>query len=263
MNRTLLANLFFLPAVLMTCPPAASQDTALTVEALKEQGRMPLSQAALESFVVGKTLIIKNLTDGAVHDVIFFGDGYRVLHTPIKVPGTPGTGREGVATYEITEERLVTRIGASVCDGRVYEADGRYLAADEKGGGAVDWEVFPQAGVPIQPTLTAIALEQAGIMPLADGALRRLIVGRTLDLRERDTGERYRAVFRDDGMREIRNLKTGAVDKPRTYEIAGGGFNTFLENRGYRARVYRVDDSYLVARSSDGGTVKWQLLRSR
>ena len=259
MKRTYFPTLLFLSAALFVSTPAVSQEAELTVEALEQQGRTSLPSAALEKLVVGRTLNVMSLTDDTFYEIVFFGDGYRLLRDPKKAPGGEA-GREGIATWEVVSGRLVTRIDGSIFDVRIYEADGRYLAAEENGGGAFAWEVFPRAGEPVQPFLTTTALGQAGIQPLDDDALRSLVVDKSLVVRRRDSGVRYRMRFRSDGMREAENSKTGAAEEPLGYEIVNGWINTGLEGMDYRVRVYQVGDDYLAANSAEGSAVNWQIV---
>ncbi len=119
-------------------------------------------------------------------------------------------------------------------------------------------------------------LAEAGIEPLNDAALTQLIVGNQLTILNRESGEAYRATFREDGRRVIVGLDRavttqelvqafhggGGIEGVASYEIANSKILTSFGSETFEAKVYSIDDDYFGARSQDGGQVLWQLIES-
>jgi hypothetical protein len=104
-----------------------------------------------------------------------------------------------------------------------------------------------------------------------------LIVGKTVVVRNRATGEKYEATYTADGRREVRNITPlrsrelawqayhgGAVhDTHAPYRIQDGQIVTSFDGRSFEARVYKLEDRYVAASSADHGVINWELLETR
>lgn len=112
--------------------------------------------------------------------------------------------------------------------------------------------------------LTEAALAEREIEYLDDAALRALIVGSTLTIRNMESGEYFEARYGTDGRRTIQNLSeerpedgTTALSAP--YVIHDARVTTSYHGKVFEIRVYTVDGKYLAARSVDQGAVNWEI----
>ncbi len=106
--------------------------------------------------------------------------------------------------------------------------------------------------------LTVDDLAGRGVEPLADDAIRSLLVGRTVTVRNVITGESATADFGEDGTRMLtippHQVISGA------YEIADGRLShQSADGLSVAFRFFEVDGRYLAARDDHGGYVNLEV----
>jgi hypothetical protein len=274
-------------AVLLAGPWVSSSATGetglLTVTALAERGVQHLDDVNLEELIVGKSLVIRNRSTGEYYEAAFGADGMRQLRNITarrlgiesfeSLHGGPPPPE--AVPYTIRDGKIITTFDDRIFEARVYEIDGRYLAAHSTEGGIVNWEVVEaQSPGAIPDPLTESELAAQGVEALDDAALRTLIVGRTLVVRNRATGERYEARYGADGRRLLRNITPGIL-RQSAFEAFHGGpppvasapyvvhdarITTSFDGQVFEVRVYNVGGTYLGARTADQGAVNWELV---
>lgn len=127
------------------------------------------------------------------------------------------------------------------------------------------------------PAGTTVAdLKAKGAVPLDDAALRELVVGRNVWMRNNVTGGVFRTTFSKEGQRlissvahgrmaepsEIGNaLEGGYLGIPTAYTITNGRINTTFGNAPYGMSVYKMGDRYLAARSNEFGYANYEVVK--
>ena len=121
--------------------------------------------------------------------------------------------------------------------------------------------------------VTIAALQASGMEPLGESALEQLLVGQTLAVRNRVTGEVLEARFGEDGMRTLTNASESQVQRSMMqalhgtaggsvvpYEIRDGRLVTMFDTEEFEIVVYQVDGAYLAARSDEQGYLNYEVL---
>jgi hypothetical protein len=283
MNITAVTALTVLLAGLWVPASATGETGLLTVTALAERGVQPLDNVNLEELIVGKSLVIRNRSTGEYYEAAYGTDGMRRLkNITARRLGIEafesfhgGPPPPEAVPYKIRDGKIITTFDGRSFEARVYEVDGRYVAARSTEGGIVNWEVVEaQAPGAVPDPLMESELAAQGIEALDDAALRSLIVGRTLVVRNRVTGERYEARYGADGRRRLRNVTPGLL-RQSAFEAFHGGpppvtsapyvihdarITTSFDGQVFEVRVYNVEGTYLGARTADHGAVNWELI---
>ena len=121
--------------------------------------------------------------------------------------------------------------------------------------------------------VTVAELTQQGAVALDDAQLQQLVVGKTLEVRNTVTGQRFEVLYGTDGRRMItsRDGKPGAagdllalseLSAPALYEIREGRIITTLGTTSLDVTVYKVGEKYVAARSNEFGYANYELQRS-
>ena len=106
-------------------------------------------------------------------------------------------------------------------------------------------------------------------MALSDAQLKELIVGKTVNVRNSVTGERFEILYGATG----RRLVTAVNGKPSAlheagemmhggdldYEIKNGRLSTTINGSEFAVAVYKVGDKYLAARSNEFGYAHYEV----
>jgi hypothetical protein len=124
-------------------------ERGMTVAQLKSAGATSLSDPELKALAVGKTLKVRNTVTGQQFEVLYGGDGQRVITSVDGKQADPGEvlsmmhgGQSGVsAKYEIKDGRIVTTLGGSPFDVAVYKTGDKYVAARSNEFGFANSEV--------------------------------------------------------------------------------------------------------------------------
>jgi hypothetical protein len=265
---------------------AADAEKVLTVATLEERKLKSLDDEALKELIVGKTLVVRNRVTGELYEATYYENGQRVLRrmTQQQLQQSAayafhgGITPAGVAPYEIRKGQIITIFDGKTFKATVYKFEGKYVAAHSAEGGAVNWEVVESGTATAdKKTMTEFVLMQHGIDPLDDNALKELIVGKTLVIRNHTTGELYEATYSADGKRHVRNITKGRLrylafqafhggfvpEGIAAYEIRNGQVITTFDGKTFRAKVYNVYGAYVAARSGEGGAVNWEVIERR
>ncbi len=109
---------------------------------------------------------------------------------------------------------------------------------------------------------TVADLEKQGATALDDAALKALLVGKTITVRDRITGLRLEITFDADGRQRVKNLggdaAAGVVFEAR-YEIRGGRLVTHVANSQFETTVYAQGGQYLAARNTEYGYANYAI----
>lgn len=263
-------------------PATGAAEEALTIGMLKKNNVQPLDDAALRSLIVGKILVIRNRQTGKLYEAIFYENGQRLLlglfDQSMRQTAThsfrAGSVAQGIAPYKIRDGKLISTFAGEDFFVQIYKWQDKYVAADVGENGTVDWEILDRANRrPNIKIITIAALQEDGYRPLDDKALADLIVGKTLIIANRGTGERFEATYSTDGKRTLRDitekrlnymaftsLRGGtAPEGSAPYKIKDGNIVTTLNGKEFNAQVYKVDDNYYAAGGGEGGMVNWEI----
>lgn len=124
--------------------------------------------------------------------------------------------------------------------------------------------------------MTLSKLKQQGAEQLDATALKALVVGKTLAVRNLVTGELLEARFGEDGHRVLRNITDEQIQAEAwevmhggaglggvaPYEIGDGRIVTRFDNKKFEVRVFRVDGRHLAVRSNEQGYANYEVLAS-
>ncbi len=129
-----------------------------------------------------------------------------------------------------------------------YSADAQTGSADDSG-------------------VTVTQLHDEGISSFTDDELRKLIVGKTIEVSNRVTGQRITILYGTGGRRLVTEIDGEPADAthmvetmhggPIGYEIQGGQLITNLAGERLEVRVFKQGDNLLAARSDEFGYVNY------
>jgi Protein of unknown function (DUF3604) len=122
--------------------------------------------------------------------------------------------------------------------------------------------------------VTVAELKQQGAVTLDDAQLTQLVVGKTLEVRNTVTGQRFAVLYGNDGRRMItsRDGKQGEIGDllafselgaSAQYEIHDGRIVTTLGTTPLDVTVYQEGDKYIAARSNEFGFANYELQHSQ
>jgi len=125
-----------------------------------------------------------------------------------------------------------------------------------------------------KPGVTIADLKQKGVVPLDDAALKELLVGKVIAVRNTVTGQKFEVLYGADGRRVITS-RDGELGTSRdflavselslsaeaaVYEIRGGRLITMINGTPFDVTVYRAGERYVAARGSEFGYVNYELV---
>jgi len=138
------------------------------------------------------------------------------------------------------------------------------------------WYTPSAAARSSKPAGTTVAdLKAKGAVALDDAALKALIVGKYVWLRNNVTGGVLKANFQADGQRLITHVTNGRYPEPAevgaaarnaylgmgtVYEIKDGKIVTNFANAAYEVAVLKMGDKYFAARSNEFGFANYELI---
>ena len=119
--------------------------------------------------------------------------------------------------------------------------------------------------------LTVADLTQRRATPLNDEQLHQLIVGKTVNVRNTTTGQRFEITYGVDGRRLISSVN-GRIPDPEQmgdmfhpdalgaqYDIGDGRIVTMIEGTPFEVTVYRIGDKLFAARSNEFGYANYEV----
>lgn len=114
-------------------------------------------------------------------------------------------------------------------------------------------------------------LQRKGALVLDTEALKKLIVGRTIHVRNAVSGEEYEILNGPDGRRLITavNGQMSAADgmdsvfhgRQMQYQLKDGRYEVEIAGTPIELTVYRLGDKYYAARSNEFGYANYELQR--
>ena len=130
-----------------------------------------------------------------------------------------------------------------------------------------------EAGRGEKKATTVAELQSKGAIALDDAQLTALIVGKTVTVRNRVTGDRFDILYGKDGRRIVTSVNGkqpepgevwdvehgGAMGSPAEYEISGGRLVTTLDMTPFAVTVYKLGDKYVAARSNEFGYANYEV----
>ena len=119
---------------------------------------------------------------------------------------------------------------------------------------------------------TIADLKARGAMTLDDSAVKQLIVGKTFQVQNMVTGQRFEILYGDTGRRLITKvdgkqpspgeigdvLHSGELGSPANYEIRDGRIITTIGGQPFDVTIYKLDDKYIAARSNEFGYANYE-----
>ena len=123
------------------------------------------------------------------------------------------------------------------------------------------------------PGLTVAALTQQGASVLNDAQLKELVVGKTLNVRNTVTGQRFEILYGTGGQRLVTAIDgrpTGpqesaalALAGEMQYEIRDGRLRTEIGGTPFEVTVYKVGEKYVASRSNEFGYANYEVQPAR
>jgi hypothetical protein len=118
-----------------------------------------------------------------------------------------------------------------------------------------------------------LILKQGGSSAPDDAALKQLVVGKTLLVKNTVTGERFEIAYEATGRRVITRvsgpaptpgemfgvLHAGEMGSSAEYEIRNGRIVTTIEGTEFEVTVYRTADKIVAARNNEFGYANYEL----
>jgi len=116
-------------------------------------------------------------------------------------------------------------------------------------------------------------LKGKGATALDDAQLKDLIVGKTLDVRNTVTGQRFEIIYGADGKRVITSRdgkpsapgdliatsELGMSGESASYEIRNGRVVTIIGGTPFDVMLYKDGDKYVAARSNEFGYANYEV----
>jgi hypothetical protein len=256
---TLAAIATLLPALAATAP---ENQPVATLSELQAAGVEPLDNEALSEMIVGNALLIRDLTDDTLNEVVFFDSGVVVRRprgpAPEQGEKAPPGPPSRVADYAVEGNRLVARQGDETAEFLVYELEDGIFGYRVGGTDAPRWRIVRRPAR--QSTkLTVSQLDARGLSPISEARLRNLVVGQTLSLIRRSTGEYFTATYNEDGTRSVVGQRTG-TRQTADYGIFGSSLVTTYDGQTFFVTVYDLDGVYLAASNADRGVIDWEIV---
>jgi len=120
-----------------------------------------------------------------------------------------------------------------------------------------------------KPGVTVAGLKQRGAVALSDAQLRALVVGKTLNVRNTVTGQRFEVLYGTTGRRLVTAIDGKALDLSTAgelmhgaesqYEIRNGRLTTDVGGTPFDVSVYKLGDEYIAARSNEFGYANYEV----
>jgi hypothetical protein len=122
--------------------------------------------------------------------------------------------------------------------------------------------------------VTVADLKQKGAVALDDAALKALVVGNIVKVRDGATGHVYEILYGATGRRLVTSVDgkqpapgdpfhvddSNSIGAPAHYEIKDGKIVTMLGNVPFDVSVYKVGDKYVAARGSEFGYANYEVV---
>jgi hypothetical protein len=119
---------------------------------------------------------------------------------------------------------------------------------------------------------TVAELKEKGAVQLDDAQLKELVVGRTLNVRNTVTGERFEISYGADGNQIIKEtdqrlfdldqfgeLLRESAQVPSPYEITSGRISTSIGETPFDLAVFKSGKKYIAARSNEFGYANYEI----
>ena len=124
-----------------------------------------------------------------------------------------------------------------------------------------------------KPGVTVADLKQQGAVALTDAQLRELVVGKTLNVRNTVTGQRFEIIYGAAGTRLVTAIDGKPTDLREAAELAHGGevqysirdgrLVTDLDGTEFDVTVYKTGDRYVASRSNEFGYANYEVEAAR
>lgn len=136
----------FLLALLFS---SLTQAAEMTVQNLYEAGYRPLHNDQIKQLILGNIIVVRNTDTLDYYAARFDKNGKRIAQRVIPLKDGPkiiyqtyGDDKEAnVATYEIKNNRLITKFEGKTFEMLIYRIKETYFAARSTDNGEVNWEL--------------------------------------------------------------------------------------------------------------------------
>lgn len=123
--------------------------TGMTVDSLKQIGIEPMKNAEIKALIVGNIIVVRNTETLANFAARFDPNGKRVLQRvsalkdgPKIIYQTLGDAKDAnVASYEIKNNRLITKFDDKTFEVLIFKVKDTYYASRSTDHGDVNWEL--------------------------------------------------------------------------------------------------------------------------
>lgn len=248
--------------VLLMCAVAADA-APQSARRFQSRGFEPLAGEALRELIVGRSLLVEELSTHQRFEAMFLPSGVRLLRPRGELVAGIATLRAqdltGVAQYSLETDRVTTTLeGAQQLQFQIYRVGDATYAHRLRDGDEVRWRVLPRE-VAKADLLLATELIEQGIEPLPGPRLRQLVTGRALTLLQRSTGELIQVRFALDGTSSTLNAD-GTASTPVRYSVFRNQLVTTIDERPVYVTVYETTNGFLGALNTDRGIVDWEIV---
>lgn len=126
-----------------------------------------------------------------------------------------------------------------------------------------------QASKAAKPGVTVAELKREGAVALDDAQLKKLIIGKTVEVHNVVTGHRFDILYGANGQRLVtamdgKPLNPDAMgdlmfDPETSYKIKNGRVVTYLDGTPFDVAVYKLRGKYLAARDDEYGYANYRV----
>jgi hypothetical protein len=119
------------------------------------------------------------------------------------------------------------------------------------------------------PGVTVADLKRKGAVALSETQLRKLVVGKTVDVHNTVTGQRFEILYGTKGQRLVTAIDGQPTPSPEMaelllggreqYEIRDGRLTTTLGGTPFDVTVYALGDRYIASRSNEFGFANYEI----
>ena len=254
----------FTPSAPLTAPtatnPASTSQDALTVSLLEERSARKLTTEEILALIVDHSIVFQHLGTGEYFEAIFLKNGLRLL-TDIDAGSLEGETLQDA--YMVENDRLQTNFKGRPITTTVYQLGQRYVAAVDNDNGAVNYEIRDILKAPF----TAQVLKSQNARELSTEEIKQLFVGKTLLIKDLQSGDEYLGSYGKNGMRTLQYVnpttsdsESGIQKTQDPYQISNGKLHSIIDGNEVSSTIFELESHYYGALSFDEGAVNYEFI---